>query len=56
MLPVEARIKTQERFWETGRRFAETERLLRENSERVDARIDNLGGAIGEFIRVRGGR
>jgi hypothetical protein len=32
----------------------ETDRRLRENSERLDARIDKLVSTIGEFIRFSG--
>ena len=56
VLLVEAQIKTQERFLETDRRFEETERILRESGERLDARIDKLVSAIGEFIRISGNR
>ena len=56
----EAQIKTDECFRETERRIegrtAETDRLLQESGEQLDARIDKLVSAIGEFIRISGSR
>jgi predicted nucleic acid-binding Zn-ribbon protein len=56
VLLAEEQVKTEQHFRETDRRIEETQRLLRESGERLDARIDKLVSAIGEFIRISGNR
>jgi len=57
---LDALIETERRFQETDRRFRETDRRIEalaqktaESHLQLDARIESLVSAIGEFIRTR---
>ncbi len=47
---VEAQKKTEQGFQEIKERFAETERLLKEQSRKTDEQIGKLGNRLGEFV------
>ena len=56
VLLVEAQIKTRQRFWKPIAALRRRIAALPRKQQRVDAPIDKLGSAVGEFARVSGSR